>query len=85
MPTLEHTPYPPDLAQSNFSLFSKLKSLLKGTHYQSNEDIHKKMAKLLKPLSKNDFRRYFQQWKAHMWWSVASDGNSFEGYVVQIQ
>jgi len=37
------------------------------------------MTDLLKALSKNDFRSYFETWKAGMGRCVASDGNYFEG------
>jgi hypothetical protein len=53
----------PDFAPCDFFLFPKLKILLKGTHFQSTEDIHKKMAELLKAVSQNDFRRRFETWK----------------------
>jgi len=56
-----------------------LKNLLKRTHFQSFEDIRKKMAKLLKAFSQNDFRRRFENWKTRMGRRVASDGNYFEG------
>jgi hypothetical protein len=36
--------------------FRKLKSSLKGTHFQSSEDLHKKMAELLRAVSQNDVR-----------------------------
>jgi hypothetical protein len=39
---LEHILYSPDLAPCDFFLLKKLKSLSKGTHLQSVEDIPKK-------------------------------------------
>ena len=36
---LPHPPYFPDMALSDFYLFPKLKSHLRGTHYESNEDV----------------------------------------------
>jgi hypothetical protein len=45
---LEYAPYSPDLPLYKFFLYQKLKSLLKGTHFQSVENIHKKRAELLK-------------------------------------
>ncbi|KAJ4434182.1 hypothetical protein ANN_22730 [Periplaneta americana] len=38
IPVLEHSPYSPDLAPYDFHLFSKVKSALKGTHFQSVEE-----------------------------------------------
>jgi histone-lysine N-methyltransferase SETMAR len=47
-PVLHHAPYSPDLAPCDFFLFPKLKNSLKGTHFQSIEDIQKKTTDLLK-------------------------------------
>jgi hypothetical protein len=69
---LKHIPHSPPLAPCDSFLFPKLKSSLKGTHFQSVEDIPKKTAELLQALKQNDFRRFFKAWKAHMGWCVAS-------------
>jgi hypothetical protein len=39
---LHHAPYWPYLAPCDFFLFRKLKHSLKGTHFQSIEDIRRK-------------------------------------------
>ena len=36
---IEHPPYSPDLAPPDFHQFPKLKTLISGTHFQSNDDI----------------------------------------------
>ena len=36
---LEHPPYSPDLAPCDFWLFSRMKAVLKGTHFASVEEI----------------------------------------------
>jgi hypothetical protein len=41
----------------------ELKSSLRGTHFQSSEDVYKKMVELPEALSKNDFRRCFEACK----------------------
>jgi hypothetical protein len=74
IPILEHALYSLDL-----DLFPKLKSSLKGTHFQSMEGIQNKTAELLKVHSQNDFRRCFKVWKAHIGQCIASTGNYFEG------
>jgi transposase len=51
---LEHPPYSPDLAPCDFYLFPKIKSVLKGTHFLSVEDMKAKMTEILNNLSKND-------------------------------
>jgi histone-lysine N-methyltransferase SETMAR len=42
VPVLHHAPYSPDLAPCDFFLFPKLKHSLKGTYFQSIEDIQRK-------------------------------------------
>jgi hypothetical protein len=74
----KHPAYSPDLAKYELFLFPKLKSLLKGTRFQSFEGIHKKTTELLKEISQNDFRRYFKTWKTGTVHYVASNGNYFE-------
>ncbi|XP_029341252.1 uncharacterized protein LOC115033209 [Acyrthosiphon pisum] len=44
---LQHPPYSPDLAPCDFFLFPKIKSLLKGTHFQTVDDVKMKTADLL--------------------------------------
>ena len=39
---LEHPPYSPDLTPCDFYLFPKIKSVLKGTHFVSVEDVKAK-------------------------------------------
>jgi len=39
---LEHPPYSPDLTPCDFYLFPKIKSVLKGTHFVSAEDVKAK-------------------------------------------
>ena len=36
---IEHPPYSPDLAPSDFHLFPKLKTAISGTHFQSDDDV----------------------------------------------
>jgi hypothetical protein len=48
IPTLGHAPYSPDLNLCVLFFSPKVKCSFKGTHFQSIEDIHKKMAELPK-------------------------------------
>jgi hypothetical protein len=59
VPVLHHASYSPDLAPCDFFLFPKLKRLLKGTHFQSTEDIQRKTTDLLKGFTQNDFQKCF--------------------------
>ena len=36
---IEHPPYSPDLAPSDFHLFPKLKTAISRTHFQSDDDV----------------------------------------------
>jgi hypothetical protein len=56
---LHQTPYSPDLAPCNFFLFPKLKHSLKGTHFQSIEDIQRKMMGLTKRVHTKLFPEMF--------------------------
>ena len=44
---LEHPLYSPDLAPCDFDLFPKIKSMLKGTHFVSVENVKSKTAVIL--------------------------------------
>jgi hypothetical protein len=78
VPVLHHAPYSPDLAPRDFFLFLKLKHSLKGTHFQSIEDIQRKMTDLLKGFTQNDFEKCFHAWKKRMQHCEAQ-GNYFKG------
>ncbi|XP_072765112.1 uncharacterized protein [Anoplolepis gracilipes] len=58
--TLEHSPYSPDLAPCDFFFFPKIKSVLKGTRFESLDTV-KKTSQLLKQLSENELQHAFDQ------------------------
>jgi transposase len=53
---LEHPPYSPDLAPCNFYLFPKIKSVLKGTHFVSIQNVKEKQVEILNSLTEDDLR-----------------------------
>jgi hypothetical protein len=55
---LEHPPYSPDLAATDFYLFCRLKSALKGRRYCDATDIIRNAKKELKRLSQNGFQNF---------------------------
>ncbi|KAL4126402.1 hypothetical protein QTP88_010624 [Uroleucon formosanum] len=55
-PVLQHPPYSPDLAPCDFWLFPKLKSALKGTHFESVEAVKTKV----KGITRKGFPTLFQ-------------------------
>ena len=75
---LEHPPYSPDLTPS-FYLFPKIKSVLKGTHFVSVENVKVVTAEMHNSLTERDLRNSFEHWQHHMQLCVNSEGNYFEG------
>jgi len=76
---LEHPPYSPDLAPCDFYLFPKIKSVLKGTHFVSIENVKARTAKILNSLTEHDLRNCFEHWQHRMQLFVNSEGKYFEG------
>jgi len=76
---LEHPPYSPDLAPCNFCLFPKIKSVPRGTHFVSVENVKAKMMEILNRLTEHDLRNCFEHWQHRMQLCVNSEGNYFEG------
>jgi len=63
IPVINEPPQSPDLAPSDFWLFSALKMGLKGTHFSTMEDIKSNATAGLPKIPKEAFRRCFQQWQ----------------------
>ena len=62
--TLIHlTPYSPDLAQATFSLFPRMKKVLKGKHFANVEEVKQTTTEALKSIKINDNKNCFEQWK----------------------
>jgi transposase len=76
---LEHPPYSPELAPCDFYLFAKIKSVLKGIHFLSVENVKAKTAEILNILREHDLRNCFESWQHRMQLCVNLEGNYFEG------
>jgi len=76
---LQQPPYSPDLTPCNFYLFPKMKSVLKGTHFVSVENVNAKTMKILNSLTEYDLRNCFEHWQHRMQLCVNPKGNYFEG------
>jgi len=63
---LEHPLYSPDLAPCEFFLFPKIKSVLKGTSFESVVAVKARAMELMNKLSEDDLQHCFQQWKIRM-------------------
>ena len=75
---LEHPPYSPDLAPCDFWLFPKMKSVVKGTHFESVEDIQTRVTGVLKGLKTEAFEGCFRAWRERMHKCVQFHGEYFE-------
>jgi transposase len=74
-----HPPYSPDLAPADFFLFPKLKTTLKGSHFQIIEEIQENATRELRAITESAFQEAFQQWKKRWEPCIASRGDYFEG------
>ena len=54
---LEQPPYFPDLAPCNFFLFSKVKNIIKGTHFSSTDDMKIFVTKELPGIPQESFQK----------------------------
>jgi len=78
MTVVPHPPYSPDLAPSDFLLFSKLKMKLKGRRFWM-EEIQAESQAVLNSLRENDFQECFKNWQRCWDRCQASEGDYFEG------
>jgi len=76
---LEHPAYSPDLASSDFFLFSKIKEILKGRHSDDTDDIRSNTTAALKAIPQNQFQNRFEGWTRRWHRCIASQGEYFEG------
>ena len=63
---IEHPPYSPDLAPSDFHLFPKLKTAISGTHFQSDDDVIHAVDDFLNGQEKDFFKSGIEALK-HCW------------------
>jgi hypothetical protein len=67
IPVLKHPPpHSPDLDPCDFYLLPKLKSALRGTDFQSVDEVKSKTADLLNRMSADDLQHCFEQQKICM-------------------
>ncbi len=78
MTVIPHPPYSPDLAPCDFSLFRKLKLLLKGLYFDTIKAIQAELQAVLDIFTEADFQRIFEEEKK--WWDrcIHVGGNYFE-------
>ena len=79
MTVVPHPPYSPDLAPSDFFLFTKLIMKLKGRRFQTLEEIQAESQAVLNALRENDFQECFKNRQRRWDHCQASEGDYFEG------
>ena len=84
IPVMEHPPYSPDLATRDFFLFPKIKSVLKGTRFESVDAVKAKARQILNSITQDGLQHCFQQWKIHMEWCTDRGGDYIEGDNISI-
>jgi hypothetical protein len=82
---LEHPPYSPDPAPSDFFLFPKMKEILKERHIDDIDDIRSNMTAVLKAIAQNQFRNCFEGRTRRWHRCIASQWEYFEGDHSDIQ
>jgi hypothetical protein len=72
IPVIPHPPYSPDLAPCDFFLFPKIKLKLKGSRFDTIDEILAETQKVLDNVTEKDFQEAFQ--KTEMVGPVATCG-----------
>ena len=84
IPVTEHPPYSPDLAPCDFFLFPKIKSVLKGTKFESVDAVKGKETQLLNSLKQDDLQHCYQHWQIRMERCRDRGGDYIEGDNISI-
>ncbi|PNF24888.1 hypothetical protein B7P43_G10165 [Cryptotermes secundus] len=79
IPQVRQAPYSPDMAPSDFWLFPRLKTPLKGCRFDSRKDIIQNAKVQLHAIPKEVFQNCFQRWKDRWAKCVESQGAYSEG------
>jgi hypothetical protein len=66
IPVLQHSLYSPDLVPYVLYLFPKVKNALKGTHFESVDEVKSETADPLNRVSADDLQHCSEQWKILM-------------------
>jgi len=81
---IEQPPYSPDTAPADFFLFPKLKLPLRGTRFQSIEDIKENSRRKLKSIPENAFKKCFDDWIIRWQKYIISEEAYFEGDTINL-
>jgi len=76
---IEQAPYSPDMAPCDFFLFPKLKLPLRGTRFESIQDIKENSLRELKAIPEYAYKKCMDDWIVRWKKCTASNGAYFEG------
>jgi hypothetical protein len=79
MAVIAHPPYSPDLAPCDIFLFPKTKLKLKGSRFDTIEEIQAESQRVLDTLTEKDFQEAFQKWRRRWDRCLHAGVNYFEG------
>ncbi len=79
-----HPPYSPDLAPSDFALFPKLKSMMRGKRFDSVRQMEDEASKILRSLEPAFFRKVMTDLGTRWGLCMQKDGDYFEGDHAQL-
>jgi len=71
---MQHPPYSPDLAPSDFWLFGFLKGKLSGKSYSTRDELEAAVVGILHTLKPSDFRRVYNEWIRRLELCIESGG-----------
>ena len=77
--TVPHPPYSPDLTPCDFWLFHKLKENLRGSRYETIEEMKEAVTRVIDTLTQEDFQGAFQKLLERYNKCIAAGGDYFEG------
>jgi len=76
---IPHPPYSSVLTTCAFLLFPKIKHKIKGSHFDSTEEIQTESQDVMKMLMQNGFQLCFPSWKSCWDHCINAQGDYFEG------
>ena len=75
---LSHPPYSPDLAPMDFHVFPTVKSHLRGTHFNSGDQLMKETQRVVSSFDKDFYAEIFNKWIARHRKCVRTGGDYIE-------
>jgi hypothetical protein len=76
MTIINHPPYSPDLAPSDFWLFNRIKTSL--TDHTSAESLVSQITSIVKDIPRSEYQKTFNKWIERMELCITNKGDYFE-------